>query len=239
MQNHSSTMRLISPISSENLMQSRLGELGLQSTDVDGAGDWQKWPRSNSRSDSCLYLTHTLRRTARDSWIRDTSPRVIQRVWLGSRTTRSNLWLQAQLTADRCTAGSPKHSQSLPTLLSYSPFIIIMYIQKNESLFSFANTIWVQTYFTTVFLYTFGFSQKFTKVVFFCFKELTSIYANILGQKKVLTKDEFICHRTGLEHQRDRQFISMKHQYDCHNVMWKRSIFHVSYNAPYLPLNIK
>ena len=29
-------MWLISPISSENLMQSRLGELGLQSTDVDG-----------------------------------------------------------------------------------------------------------------------------------------------------------------------------------------------------------
>ena len=39
MQNHSSTMRLISPISSENLKQSRLGELGLQSIDVGGAGD--------------------------------------------------------------------------------------------------------------------------------------------------------------------------------------------------------
>ena len=39
MQNHSSTMQLISPISSENLMQSRLGELGLQSIDVDSAGD--------------------------------------------------------------------------------------------------------------------------------------------------------------------------------------------------------
>ena len=34
-----STMQLISPISSENLMQARLGELGLQSIDVDGAGD--------------------------------------------------------------------------------------------------------------------------------------------------------------------------------------------------------
>ena len=31
MQNHSSTMQLTSPISSENLMPSRLGELGLQS----------------------------------------------------------------------------------------------------------------------------------------------------------------------------------------------------------------
>ena len=36
MQNHSSTMQLTSPISSKNLMQSRLGELGL---DVGGAGD--------------------------------------------------------------------------------------------------------------------------------------------------------------------------------------------------------
>ena len=39
MQNHSSTMQLTSPISSENLMQSRLGEHGLQSIDVGGVGD--------------------------------------------------------------------------------------------------------------------------------------------------------------------------------------------------------
>ena len=39
MQNHSSTMQLTSPISSENLMKSRLGELGLQSKDVGGAGN--------------------------------------------------------------------------------------------------------------------------------------------------------------------------------------------------------
>ena len=32
-------MQLTSPISSENLMQSRLGEHGLQSIDVGGAGD--------------------------------------------------------------------------------------------------------------------------------------------------------------------------------------------------------
>ena len=38
MQNHSSTMQLTSLISSENLMQSRLGEHGLQSIDVGGAG---------------------------------------------------------------------------------------------------------------------------------------------------------------------------------------------------------
>ena len=39
MQNHCSTVQLTSPISSENLMQSKLGELGLQSVDVGGAGE--------------------------------------------------------------------------------------------------------------------------------------------------------------------------------------------------------
>ena len=39
MQNHSSTMQLTTPISSENLMQSRLGEFGLQSIDVGVADD--------------------------------------------------------------------------------------------------------------------------------------------------------------------------------------------------------
>ena len=39
MRNHSSTMQLTSPISSEILMQSRLGELGLQLIDVGGADD--------------------------------------------------------------------------------------------------------------------------------------------------------------------------------------------------------
>ena len=36
MQNHNSAMQLTSPISSENLMQSKLDELGLQSIDVGG-----------------------------------------------------------------------------------------------------------------------------------------------------------------------------------------------------------
>ena len=41
MQNHTgSTMQLTSPISSENVMQSRLDEHGLQSLDVGGAGDY-------------------------------------------------------------------------------------------------------------------------------------------------------------------------------------------------------
>ena len=46
MQNHSSTMQLTSPISSENLMQSRLDEHGLQSLDVGGAGDRLDFRRS-------------------------------------------------------------------------------------------------------------------------------------------------------------------------------------------------
>ena len=47
MQNHSSTMQLTSPISSENLMQSRLGEFGLQSIDVGGADDCFSRPVSH------------------------------------------------------------------------------------------------------------------------------------------------------------------------------------------------
>ena len=39
MQNHSSTMQLTSPIFSDNLMQSRIGETGLQSRGAGGAGD--------------------------------------------------------------------------------------------------------------------------------------------------------------------------------------------------------
>ena len=39
MQNHSSTIQLTSPIFSEILMQSRLGELDLQSIDFGGVGD--------------------------------------------------------------------------------------------------------------------------------------------------------------------------------------------------------
>ena len=39
MQNHSSTMQFTSPTSSENLMLSGLGQLGLQSIDVGGPGD--------------------------------------------------------------------------------------------------------------------------------------------------------------------------------------------------------
>ena len=64
-----------------------------------------------------------------------------------------------------------------------------------------------------------AFPKSSLKLSIFCFKELTSIYANILGQKKVLTKDEFICHRTGLEHQHGHHLIFMKHQYGCRNVM--------------------
>ena len=76
MQNHSSTMQLTSPISSENLMQSRLGELGLQSIDVGGAGDCLF--RSVSHQ---LYgnSNHHMRiRTAGVQFIRDNLERFIE-----------------------------------------------------------------------------------------------------------------------------------------------------------------
>ena len=76
MQNHSSTMQLTSPISSENLMQSRLGELGLQSIDVGGAGDC--FFRSVSHQ---LYgnSNHHMRiRTAEVQFMRDNPERFIE-----------------------------------------------------------------------------------------------------------------------------------------------------------------
>ena len=59
MQNHSSTMQLTSPISSENLMQSRLGELGLQSIDVGGAGDCFFRSVSHQLYGNSNHHTHT------------------------------------------------------------------------------------------------------------------------------------------------------------------------------------
>ena len=78
MQNHSSTMQLTSPISSENLMQSRLGELGLQSIDVGGAGDcffrsvsYQLYGNSNHMI-ICVYvlLKFNLRETTQRDLLR-------------------------------------------------------------------------------------------------------------------------------------------------------------------------
>ena len=75
MQNHSSTMQLTSPISSENLMQLRLGERGLQSIDVGGAGD------CFFRSVSHLYGNcnhHICIRTAGMQFMRDNPERFIE-----------------------------------------------------------------------------------------------------------------------------------------------------------------
>ena len=73
MQNHSSTMQLTSPISSENLMQSRLGELGLQSIDVGGAGDC--FFRSLSHQLYGNSNHHMRKRTAGVQFIRDNPER--------------------------------------------------------------------------------------------------------------------------------------------------------------------
>ena len=84
MQNHSSTMQLISPISSENLMQSRLGELGLQSIDVDGAGDCFFRSVSHQLYGNSNHLMHI--RTAGVQFMRDNPERFI-------KSNTENSWL--------------------------------------------------------------------------------------------------------------------------------------------------
>ena len=84
-QNHSSTMQLTSPISSENLIQSRLGEVGLQSIDVGDAGDC--FFRSESHP---LYgnRNHHMRiRTAGVQFMRDNPERFIE-------SNTENSWLR-------------------------------------------------------------------------------------------------------------------------------------------------
>ena len=85
MQNDSSTMQLTSPIFFENLMQSRLGELGLQSIDVGCAGDC--FFRSVSHQ---LYgnSNHHMRiRTAGVQFMRDNPERFIE-------SNTENSWLR-------------------------------------------------------------------------------------------------------------------------------------------------
>ena len=85
MQNHSSTRQLTSLMSSENLMQSRLGEHGLQSIDVGGAGDC--FFRSVSHQ---LYgnSNHHMRiRTAGVQFMRDNPKRFIE-------SDTENSWLR-------------------------------------------------------------------------------------------------------------------------------------------------
>ena len=112
MQNHNSTMQLTSPISSENLMQSRLGEHGLQSIDVGGAGDC--FFRSVSHQ---LYgnSNHMRIRTAGVQFMRDNPERFIE-------SNTENSWLRylnsmsIQGTwADHCTY----HSSSCRWIKSY------------------------------------------------------------------------------------------------------------------------
>ena len=96
MQNHSSTMQLTSPISSENLMQSRLGELGLQSIDVGGACDcffrsvsYQLYGNSNHhmhiRTAGVQFMRNSPQRfiesNTKNSWLRYLNNMCIQGTW--------------------------------------------------------------------------------------------------------------------------------------------------------------
>ena len=83
MQNHSSTMQLNSPISSENLMQSRLGALCLQSIDVGGAGDcFFRSHQLYGNSDHHMHI-----RTAGVQFMRDNPERFIE-------SNTENSWLR-------------------------------------------------------------------------------------------------------------------------------------------------
>jgi len=85
LQNHSSTMQLASPISSENLMQSILGELSLQSIDVGGAGDCLFRSVSHQLYGNSNH--HMLIRTGRVQFMRDSPERFIESI-------NKNSWLR-------------------------------------------------------------------------------------------------------------------------------------------------
>ena len=79
-------MQLTSPISSENLMQSRLGELGLQSIDFGGAGDC--FFRSAVSHQLYGNSNHHMRiRTAGVQFMRDNPERFIE-------SNTKNSWLR-------------------------------------------------------------------------------------------------------------------------------------------------
>ena len=100
MQNHSSTMQLTSPISSENLMQSRLGELGLQSIDVGGAGDCffgsvSHQLNGNSNHRMCI-------RTAGVQLMRDNPERFIESNTTTTTTTTTVSFICMAITIQHC-----------------------------------------------------------------------------------------------------------------------------------------
>ena len=55
---------------------------------------------------------------------------------------------------------------------------------------------------------------------------MTSIYANLLEQKKALVniRKQFNSHKIGLEYQHGRRFIVLEQLYRRRDVMWKRAI---------------
>ena len=112
MQNHSSTH----PISSENLMQSRLGELGLQSIDVDGAGDCFFRSVSHQLYGNSNHHTHI--RTAGVQFMRDNPERFIE-----SNTENSWLRYLNNMCIQGTWAGCTYHSmQAVADILLFTQF---------------------------------------------------------------------------------------------------------------------
>ena len=63
------------------------------------------------------------------------------------------------------------------------------------------------------------------------FNSLGQQPCKLTGTKEIVyIRKEFHSYRIGLVHQHDRRFIVLEHQYDCREVMWKRSIPIKSFN---------
>ena len=136
---HSSTMQLTSPLSSENLMQSRLGELGLQSIDVGGAGDCLF--RSVSQQ---LYgnSNHHMRiRIAGVQFMRDNPERFIE-------SNTENSWLR--YLSNMCI-----HSTWADALIQAVADVLKVTIQIVESNQGFAPLITVYTVQERNFVYNY------------------------------------------------------------------------------------
>ena len=121
-------MQLTSPISSESLMQSRLGELGLQSIDVGGAGDC--FFRSVSHQLCCNSNHHMRIRTAgvmrdnpqrfiesnaENSWLRYLNNMSIQGTWADA------LIIQAVADALKVTIQIVESNQGFASLTTVYP----------------------------------------------------------------------------------------------------------------------
>ena len=116
-------MQLNSPISSENLMQSRLGELGLQSIDVDGAGDCFFRSVSHQLYGNSNHHMHI--RTAGVQFMRDNPERFIE-------SNTENSCVLTFFEAINCSTWSYVELSSLPLDKTKKTVIIVFIIHYRK-----------------------------------------------------------------------------------------------------------